>query len=155
MSMTVVTFHVGPALCGAAVGSVQEVLRQQELTPIPLASAVTPGLLHLRGQILTGIELRSVFDLEPRESQSKPVCVIVREGESAASLLADRIGEVVEVEPETLQSPPAHWNGPIREYLRGVTDRDGQLLMLLDVSRILEIESTADDNADIEVTSGQ
>lgn len=151
--MTVVTFHVGPLLCGAAVANVQEVLRHQELTPIPLASAVTPGLLHLRGQILTGIELRSVFGLEARSNQAKLVCVIVREGESTASLLADRIGEVVEMELEEMGPAPAHWHGPIREYLQGVTDRGGQLLLLLNIARILEIESTADTEAEFELTT--
>jgi purine-binding chemotaxis protein CheW len=146
--MTVVTFHVGSVLCGAEVSCVQEVLRHQELTPIPLAAAATPGLLHLRGQILTAIDLRSVFDLPKREESAKPVCVIVREGEGAASLLADRIGEVVEVKQDTIVSPPAHWQGPMREFLRGVTDRSDQLLLLLDTARILAIESSTESPQD-------
>jgi purine-binding chemotaxis protein CheW len=148
--MTVVTFHVGTALCGADVTSVQEVLRHQELTPIPLASEATPGLLHLRGQILTGIDLRSVFALEAREASSRPVCVIVRDGDSAASLLADRIGEVVEVDLDAIQAPPAHWEGPMREYLTGVSDRGAQLLHLLDVTRILGMESITEQDAEAE-----
>jgi purine-binding chemotaxis protein CheW len=146
--MTVVTFHVGPVLCGAEVDCVQEVLRHQELTPIPLAAAATPGLLHLRGQILTAIDLRSVFDLPARDSGTKPVCVIVRKGESAASLLADRIGEVVEVEPDAIEAPPTHWQGPMREFSRGVTDRSDQLLLLLDAMRILDIESSQESPQD-------
>ena len=140
--MTVVTFHVGSVLCGAEVDCIQEVLRHQELTPIPLAAAATPGLLHLRGQILTAIDLRSVFELPARDPGTKPVCVIVRKGDSAASLLADRIGEVVEVEPDAIEAPPTHWQGPMREYSRGVTDRSDQLLLLLDAMRILDIESS-------------
>ena len=140
--MTVVTFHVGSVLCGAEVECVQEVLRNQELTPIPLAAAATPGLLHLRGQILTAIDLRSVFALPGRDAGAKPVCVIVRQGESAASLLADRIGEVMEVGADAIKSPPTHWQGPMQEYSRGVVDRSDQLLLLLDATRILEIESS-------------
>lgn len=140
--MTVVTFHVGSVLCGAEVECVQEVLRNQELTPIPLAAAATPGLLHLRGQILTAIDLRSVLTLPPRDPGSRPVCVIVRKGESAASLLADRIGEVVEVEPDAIEAPPTHWQGPMREFSRGVTDRTDQLLLLLDATQILDLESS-------------
>ena len=140
--MTVVTFHVGSVLCGAEVECVQEVLRNQELTPIPLASAATPGLLHLRGQILTAIDLRSVFALPARDLGAKPVCVIVRKGESAVSLLADRIGEVMDVNIEALEAPPTHWQGPMREYSRGVTDRSDQLLLLLDATRILDVESS-------------
>lgn len=140
--MTVVTFHVGSVLCGAEVECVQEVLRNQELTPIPLAAAATPGLLHLRGQILTAIDLRSVLTLPPRDPGSRPVCVILRKGESAASLLADRIGEVVEVEPDAIEAPPTHWQGPMREFSRGVTDRSDQLLLLLDATQILDLESS-------------
>lgn len=140
--MTVVTFHVGSVLCGAEVECVQEVLRNQELTPIPLAAAATPGLLHLRGQILTAIDLRSVLTLPPRDPGSRPVCVILRKGESAASLLADRIGEVVEVEPDAIEAPPTHWQGPMREFSRGVTDRTDQLLLLLDATQILDLESS-------------
>lgn len=153
--MTVITFHVGPVLCGAEVHSVQEVLRQQVLTPIPLASPETPGLLHLRGQILTGIELRSLFDIEPREPNIKPVCVIVRDGDSAASLLADRIGEVMEVDQDAVQELPAHWQGPMREYLKGVTDREAKLLLLLDVPRILQFESAGDEQTESELGSVQ
>jgi purine-binding chemotaxis protein CheW len=152
--MTVVTFHVGEALCGAEVQCVQEVLRQQELTPIPLAAEATPGLLHLRGQILTGIDLRSVFGLEPCETATKRVCVIVRDGDSAASLLADRIGEVMEVNTDAIQAPPAHWNGPMRDYLTGVTDQAAQLLHLLDVPRILAIESITGQDAEEAIGRG-
>lgn len=139
--MTIITFHVGPILCGAEVQNVQEVLRNQEWTPIPLADAATPGLLHLRGQILTVIDLSAVFEIPRPEQRAKPVCVIVRDGESSGSLFADRVGEVLEVEESSIAEPPSHWQGPLREYLRGVADRGNQLLHLLDVTRILEIES--------------
>ncbi len=142
--MTVVTFHVGPVLCGADVRRVQEVLRHQELTPIPLSAPATPGLLHLRGQILTGINLRSLFALEEGEPTTRPVCVIVRDGESAASLMADRVGEVVEIDEGALLEAPAHWQGPLRDFVYGVIDRDDRLLRLLDISKILDIESDAE-----------
>lgn len=146
--MTVVTFHVGAVLCGAEVECVQEVLRNQELTPIPLAAPATPGLLHLRGQILTAIDLRSVFEAPARDGNTKPVYVIVRKGDAAASLLADRVGEVVEVAPEEIVAPPPHWQGPMRGFLRGVVDRSDQLLLLLDATQILEIESSTEVNDD-------
>ncbi len=76
------------------------------------------------------------------------VCVIVRNGEAAASLLADRVGEVVEVAEDSIQPPPTHWQGPLREFVEGVTDRQGELLLLLHVPRLLEIESTAGDEAE-------
>jgi purine-binding chemotaxis protein CheW len=146
--MTIVTFRVGTLLCGADVSRVQEVLRNQALTPIPRAPGSTPGLLHLRGQILTGICLRSVFALEMHEAPGRMVCVIVRDGEAAASLLADRVGEVVEVAEESIQPPPTHWQGALREYVDGVTDRQGELLLLLHIPRLLEIESAAGDEAE-------
>jgi purine-binding chemotaxis protein CheW len=138
--MQYVTFEVGELLCGADVHCVQEVLRQQSLTPVPLAQPVTPGLIHLRGQILTAIDLRSVFEVPSDKEPKRMDCVIVHEGEESASLLVDRIGEVLEVSDEAVQTPPPHWNGCLRGYLRGVVDHANRLLLLLDAPKLLAVQ---------------
>ncbi len=143
--MQYVTFQVGELLCGADVHSVQEVLRHQTLTPVPLAAAVTPGLIHLRGQILTAIDLRAVFDLPARETDRAPVCVIVQEHDSGGSLVVDRIGEVLEVADEEIRATPSHWSGATREYLRGVVDHSNELLLLLDAGKLLAIQGGPDE----------
>ncbi len=145
--MQYVTFQVGELLCGADVDSVQEVLRQQVLTPVPLASPVTPGLIHLRGQILTAIDLRAVFNLPPRATNQASVCVIVQEHDSGGSLVVDRIGEVLEVADDAIRETPSHWKGATRTYIRGVVDHANELLLLLDASKLLAIQGGPDDGA--------
>jgi purine-binding chemotaxis protein CheW len=138
--MQFVTFQVGDLVCGAGVHSVQEVLRQQRLTPIPLASPVTPGLVHLRGQILTAIDLRSVFGWNPREEGAKSDCVIVHAGDEAASLLVDQIGEVLDIDAGSIHEPPMHWSDALRHYVSGVSDHANHLLLLLDADRLLAVQ---------------
>jgi purine-binding chemotaxis protein CheW len=145
--MQYVTFQVGELLCGADVNSVQEVLRHQMLTPVPLAAPVTPGLINLRGQILTAIDLRAVFNLPPLEADRASVCVIVQEHDSGGSLVADRIGEVLEVADEAIRETPSHWKGATRTYVRGVVDHKNELLLLLDAGRLLAIQGGTDDGA--------
>lgn len=142
--MKFVTFHVSNAVYGAAVESVQEVLRQQELTPIPLASRSTPGLLHLRGQILTAIDLRALFEPDAGPASGRSVCIVVRDGEVAAALLADRVGEVIEVQADQQAPLPAHWQGPVREYVTAVVDRGDRILRILDIAQIASIEAEVD-----------
>lgn len=143
--MQYVTFQVGELLCGADVDSVQEVLRHQTLTPVPLAAPVTPGLIHLRGQILTAIDLRAVFNLPPRETGQAPVCVIVQEHDSGGSLVVDRIGEVLDVADDAVRETPPHWKGATREYVRGVVDHSNELLLLLDAGKLLAIQGGPED----------
>lgn len=146
--MKFVTFHVSNAVYGAAVDSVQEVLRQQELTPIPLASRSTPGLLHLRGQILTAIDLRALFEPGSEAPDGRSVCIVVRNGEFAAALLADRVGEVIEVQVDHQAPLPAHWQGAVREYVTSVVDRGDRILRILDIARVASIEAEVDGEAE-------
>ncbi|MBM3787262.1 MAG: chemotaxis protein CheW [Acidobacteria bacterium] len=146
--MQYVTFQVGDLICGADVNCVQEVLRHQNLTPVPLALPVTPGLIHLRGQILTAIDLGSVFELDRSGEPSQKDCVIVHQGEEAASLLVDRIGEVLDVADCDVQTPPSHWNGALRGYLRGVVDHSNRLLLLLDAPKLLAVQGGPDTGFD-------
>jgi chemotaxis signal transduction protein len=147
--MKFVTFHVANCVYGAAVEYVQEVLRQQELTPIPLASRATPGLLHLRGQILTAIDLRALFDPDACALASRSVCVVVRDGELGAALLADRVGEVLEVDPGQTAPVPTHWQGPVREYVTAVVDRGDRILRILDIAHIAGIEAEVEGEAEL------
>ena len=151
--MKFVTFHVASGIYGAAVEYVQEVLRQQELTPIPLAPRATPGLLHLRGQILTAIDLRALFEPEGDASPSRSVCVVVRDGELAAALLADRVGEVLEIDSSQNAPLPAHWQGPVRDYVTAVVDRGDRILHILDIARIAGIEAEVDGDAELTINT--
>src|SRR4051812_36691478 len=106
------TFYLDGLLFGVEVERVQEVIRYQEMTPVPLAPAVVRGLINLRGQIVTAIDLRRRLELPEREGRQKlPINVVIRAGEEPISLLVDEIGEVVEEAENALEPAPPTLEG--------------------------------------------
>lgn len=99
------TFFLDGHFFGTPVPQVQEVIQHQEMTRVPLAPSVVSGMINLRGQILSAIDLRRRLGLHERPGGELPMNVVVRTNEGAVSLLVDEIGDVIEVEEETLESP--------------------------------------------------
>jgi purine-binding chemotaxis protein CheW len=115
---------------------IQEVIREVELTAVPLAPVEVRGLMNLRGQIVAALDLRCRLDLAPRADERSPMCVVVRTAEGALSLLVDDIGDVVEVQEETFERPPETLRGAVREVILGVHKLDRQLLHVLDTDKV-------------------
>lgn len=131
------TFYLGDLFLGVEVEKVQEVLRYQEMTPVPLASPVVRGLINLRGQIVTAIDLRRRFEIEERPHGKRPMNVVLRAEEAPVSLLVDEIGDVLQIGEETLEAAPETLEGPARELIRGVFKLDGALLLVLDAEQAM------------------
>lgn len=129
------TFYLDELLFGVEVSKVQEVIRYQEMTRVPLASPVVQGLINLRGQIVTALDLRRRINLKDRASDKLPMNVVVRSGEEAVSLLVDEIGDVLEVEDEAFEAPPETLQGVGRELIRGVYKLSDRLLLVLDTEK--------------------
>ena len=137
------TFYLDKVLFGVELRGVQEVIQQVELTDVPLAPAVVGGLINLRGQIVTAIDLRRRLELPERPDDIRPVNVVVRTRDGAVSLLVDEIGDVVEVEQDTFEAPPETLQGKIRMVILGVHKLDRQLMHLLDIERACETAEAA------------
>jgi purine-binding chemotaxis protein CheW len=133
------TFYLDKLLFGVEVGKVQEVIRYQEMTPVPLAPPVVSGLINLRGQIVTALDLRRRLDMPEREAEKLPLNVVVRTGEEAVSLLVDEIGDVLEVDDDTFEAPPETLQGEARELIRGVYKLKDRLLLMLDTEKTVTI----------------
>jgi purine-binding chemotaxis protein CheW len=131
------TFHVDNLYLGIEVQKVQEVIRYQAMTKIPLAPRAIQGLINLRGQIVTAIDLRHCLGLPPRQSGQQPMNVVVRDGENAISLLVDSIGDVVKVEESAFEPPPATARPKVRELIRGTYKQAERLLLVLDTERAI------------------
>ncbi|MDX2226804.1 MAG: chemotaxis protein CheW [Verrucomicrobiae bacterium] len=129
------TFYLGPYLFGVGVGEVQEIIRHQPITRVPLSHPVFSGLINLRGAIVTTIDLRRRFELEDRPAGALPMNVIVRYGEMPVSLLVDRIGDVVEAGAETFEPPPDTLTGEARALIRGTYKLRESLLLVLDINK--------------------
>jgi purine-binding chemotaxis protein CheW len=137
------TFILGDLFLGIEVLKVQEVLRYQEMTSVPLAPREVRGLINLRGQIVTAIDLRRRLGLPPREEGQMPMNVIVRTSEGAVSLLVDEIGDVVEVDESTFEEPPETATGRAREFILGVFKLDQRLLLILDTTKAVRLSGEA------------
>lgn len=136
------TFHLDDLFMGVEVHRVQEVLRYQEMTEVPLTSSVIEGLINLRGQIVTAIDLRQRLGLPDRAGGHLPMNVVVRADDSVVSLLVDEIGDVLEVDEATFEPPPSTISGTARNLIRGVHKLEGKLLLLLDVEQTLSLDAT-------------
>jgi len=133
------TFYVGDLFFGVEVRKVQEVLRYQEMTRVPLAPPVIEGLINLRGQIVTAVDLRRTLKLEPRPPNRTPMNVVVRSDEGAVSLLVDEIGDVVEPPPDSYEQAPETMLREQRELIDGVYKLDSRLLLVLNTDRVLQV----------------
>lgn len=133
------TFFVEGLYLGVEVSKVQEVIRFQEMTAVPLAPAIIAGLINLRGQIVTAIDLRTRLELQPRSADQLPMNVVIRTEDGAVSLLVDEIGDVVEVEDQLFETVPDTVTGPGRELINGVYKLKDRLLLLLNTEKAVSL----------------
>jgi len=136
----VCTFTVDGLLFGVDVVQVQEVLRYQEMTPVPLACSVVSGLINLRGQIVTALDMRQRLGMPPRASDTAPTNLILRDQNRVVSLLVDEIGDVVEVEADAFEPAPETLPPASRALIDGVYKFKPQLLLLLNTERAVRVE---------------
>src|SRR3954469_15446855 len=114
MSKQYATFWLADALCGIEVERVREVLRQQDIPHVPLAPTTVAGLINLRGQVVTTIDLRERLDLGAGNEDDLPMLVVVLVAGESIALLVDRIGGVVDVDDDQFEPPPDTLAGPAR-----------------------------------------
>ncbi len=133
------TFLLDGHTFGVPVPKVQEVILFQPMTQVPLASSVVRGMINLRGQIVTAIDLRRRLHMKDRAADQLPMNVVVRTEEGAVSLLVDEIGDVIEVGDDVLESPPETVQGEARLMVLGVYKLADRLLLALDITRAVEV----------------
>jgi purine-binding chemotaxis protein CheW len=133
------TFYVNGQYFGLDVLHVQEIIRYQEMTRVPLAPPVVRGLINLRGQIVTAIDLRRRLGLGNRPPEQLPINVVVRSDDGAVSLLVDEIGDVLEVSEGLFERPPETLTGAARELIRGAYKLEDRLLLVLDTERTVSL----------------
>jgi purine-binding chemotaxis protein CheW len=135
------TFFLHGLYLGVDVTRVQEVIRYQAMTRVPLAAPEVRGLINLRGQIVTALELRTRLALPPRPDTEKPMNVVIRTGNSTVSLLVDEIGDVVEVREDAFERVPETLPSAMRELFQGVYKLSPRLLLVLDPERAVSTRS--------------
>jgi purine-binding chemotaxis protein CheW len=133
------SFYVDRLFFGVDVREVQEVIRYQEMTRVPQAAGEVAGLINLRGQIVTAIDLRRRLNLPGIPAGRLPMNVVIRTDDAAVSLLVDDIGDVLQVDTATYESAPQTLTGTTRELVLGVHKLDDRLLLLLDTQKAVAV----------------
>ena len=133
------TFFVADLFFGVDVLRVHEVLRFQQMTHVPQAPDVIEGLINLRGQIVTAIDLRRRLKLPPRTGDQTPTNMVIRTDDGAVSLLVDEIGDVLDVDAATYERPPENLEPAAGEIIHGVYKLKDRLLLVLDAEKTVEL----------------
>jgi purine-binding chemotaxis protein CheW len=137
------TFRLDGFFFGIDILQVQEIIRRLSFTRIPLAPMLIEGLVNLRGQIVTAIDMRRRIGLPPRPEGRQPIHVVVRTEDGAASLLVDEIGDMMELSDEAFEAPPDTVQGPARELISGVYKLEHGLLLILDTAKTVDLDLKA------------
>jgi purine-binding chemotaxis protein CheW len=142
-----VTFTAAGQLFGLPIGRVQDVFKPSQITRVPLAGREIAGVLNLRGRIVTAIHLSNRLDLganTQNDGQRKPPMAIGIEcGTESFGLLVDAVGEVLKLPELELEPNPINLDRKLARVSDGVFRLDGQLLVVLDIDRVLDFEIEA------------
>jgi len=138
-----VTFTIAGQLFGVPVLAVQDVLRPQAITRIPMAPPEILGSLNLRGRIVTVVDTRHRLGLPKSDSNEQPMSIVVPHGEDLFSLAVDRVGEVLSLSTQNFEPNPATLDPAWREVANGIYRLKDELLVVIDVGRLLRLGATA------------
>lgn len=132
-----VTMRVGDALTGISVHSVQDVIRYQPVTSIPLAQPVVAGAINVRGRIVTALNMRQRLAMGAYPNPSTTMMVVVEHHHELYALMVDAVGDVLTLETNEEERVPANMDDNWRNIASGVYKLDGELLVILDVNSII------------------
>lgn len=134
-----VTVHIDGQLFGLPIEQVEDVFMPEAITEVPLSNPEVAGVLNLRGRIVTAIDMRKRLGLPKRNDGGPPMAVGIEYQQESYGLIIDRVGEVLRLGRTTFEKNPANLDMRWSTISGGVHRLDGQLLVLLDVERILDI----------------
>jgi len=135
-----VTFKLDNETYGIRVMQVQEVLRVSEIAPVPGAPHYVMGIINLRGNVVTVINTRSRFGLPQAENDDSTRIVILESDDNVVGILVDGVAEVVDLEKEQIETSPNVGNDESSKYIEGVATLEGELLILVDINKLLTDE---------------
>lgn len=139
-----VTFRLDNETYGINVMQVQEVLRVTEIAPVPGAPDYVLGIINLRGNVVTVIDTRKRFGLLPKEPDDSTRIVIIEADRQVVGILVDAVAEVVDLRASEMESAPHVGNDESSKYIQGVASRGGELLILVDLNKLLSDDEWSD-----------
>lgn len=139
-----VTFRLDEEIYGINVMQVQEVLRVTEIAPVPGAPNYVLGIINLRGNVVTVIDTRMRLGLGSKEVDDSTRIVIIEAEKQVVGILVDSVAEVVDLRMSEVESAPNVGNDESSKYIQGVASRDGELLILVDLNKLMTDEEWAE-----------
>ncbi len=139
-----VTFRLDDEIYGINVMQVQEVLRVTEIAPVPGAPSYVLGIINLRGNVVTVIDTRERLGLSSVEVDDSTRIVIIESDKQVVGILVDSVAEVVDLRMSEVESAPNVGNDESSKYIQGVASRDGELLILVDLNKLMTDEEWAE-----------
>ena len=136
-SLQFATFYLESEPFGINILQVQEILLKQNITPVPLAEGYVLGLISLRGQIVTAVDLKRRLGKPTTRSVADPYQIVVKTGGLIASFQVDQIGDVIEVAAEEIKPPPESISQQDARFLEGVYPMENEILSILNVEAVL------------------
>ena len=135
------TFYIGDALCGMDILKVQEINKLMEMTKVPQAPDYVTGILNLRGQIVTIVDLGKKLGLGETNLEDDPRNIIVNAPSEHIGLLVRKISDVVMADPDRIESAPANMSGIQGVFFTGVYKTEDKLIGILNVEEVLKIDT--------------
>lgn len=139
-----VTFRLDNETYGINVMQVQEVLRVTEIAPVPGSPDYVMGIINLRGNVVTVLDTRRRFGLAPNEMDDSTRIVVIEAEENVVGILVDSVSEVVELRRSAVEASPNVGNDESSKYIEGVANHDGELLILVDINKLMSDEEWAE-----------
>lgn len=139
-----VTFRLNEEIYGINVMLVQEVLRVTEIAPVPGAPNYVIGIINLRGNVVTVIDTRMRFGLPPQDMDDSTRIVIIETDNQTVGIVVDSVSEVVDVYANEIETAPNVGNDETARYIEGVVSRSEELLILVDLNKLLTDDEWAD-----------
>jgi purine-binding chemotaxis protein CheW len=138
------TFSLADLHLGVPVTRVQEVIRSQVRTRVPLVSPVVNGLINLRGEIVTTLDLRGRLGLPPAGADAESMNVVITADDGAISILVDEIRDVLDVGNVEMDAVPPTLTGPCRDLITGIFKLEDSLLLILDTDKLVDVSIVED-----------
>jgi purine-binding chemotaxis protein CheW len=139
-----VTFRLAGETYGINVMQVQEVLRYSEIAPVPGAPSYVLGIINLRGNVVTVLDTRNRFGLEPADVTDQTRIVIIEADKHVIGILVDAVAEVVYLRQSEIETAPNVGNEESAKFIQGVCHKNDELLILVELDKLLTDEEWAD-----------
>lgn len=131
------TFYVADLCLALEIAQIQEIIRNINVTPVPNAPPEVNGVINLRGEVTTVVDLRSVLRLPTLEMRTDMRTLVVRSQGESIGLIVDRVGDITAVDPQAIMPSPPNVGSVAGQFFRGVCPRESEIIVVLDLEQAL------------------